>query len=99
LADGDTMKKNVIYISEAEALACGLTVLLECVHEGAEIVVESGHIPVAVIHSPVPPRQSISECIALLPEHSTAVMDADFANDVALAIESHRRPLEPLTWD
>jgi guanylate kinase len=83
------MKKNVIYISEAEALASGLTVLLALVLQGAEIVVESGHIPVAVFHAP-PPRQSISERIARLPEHSTAVMDADFANDVALAIESHR---------
>jgi len=54
---------------------------------------------VAVIHAPAPPRRTISECIALLPEDSTAVMDADFANDVAAAIESHREPLEPPAWD
>jgi hypothetical protein len=54
---------------------------------------------VAVIHSPVPPRRSISECIALLPEDSTATIDADFARDVEAAVESHREPLEPPAWD
>ena len=71
------------------------------VRAGAEVVIESesGKLPVAVIHLPVPPRRSISECIALLPEDSTAVMDADFAMDVEAAIESHREPLEPPAWD
>ena len=36
---------------------------------------------------------------ALLPEDSTAVMDADFAKDVESAIASHREPLEPPAWD
>jgi hypothetical protein len=45
-----------------------------------------------MIHAPVPLRRTISECIALLPEDSTAVMDADFAKDVEVAIESHREP-------
>jgi hypothetical protein len=54
---------------------------------------------VAVIHAPVPRRRSISESIALLPEDSTAVMDADFAKDVESAIASHREPLEPPAWD
>ena len=66
---------------------------------GAEIVIESGKLPVAVIHAPTPPRRSISECIALLPEDSPAVMDADFAKDVEAAVESHREPLEPPSWD
>jgi hypothetical protein len=69
------------------------------VRAGSEIVIESGALPVAVIHAPVPPRRSISECIALLPEESPAVMDADFAKDVEAAIESHREPLEPSAWD
>jgi len=54
---------------------------------------------VAVIHAPVPPRRSISECIALLPEDSTATIDPDFARDVEAAVESHREPLEPPAWD
>lgn len=55
---------------------------------GAEVVIESDKLPVAVVHAPAPPRRTISECIALLPEDSTAVMDSDFAKDVEAAIQS-----------
>ena len=92
------MADHVIHISEAEA-ASDFSGLLARVRAGAEIVMESGKLPVAVIHAPLPPRRTISECIALLPEDSTAVMDADFAKDVEAAIESHREPLEPPAWD
>jgi hypothetical protein len=84
------MADHVIHISEAEAASD---------FAGAEVVIASGKLPVAVIHAPAPPRRTISECIALLPEDSTAVMDADFAKDVEAAIESHREPLEPPAWD
>jgi antitoxin (DNA-binding transcriptional repressor) of toxin-antitoxin stability system len=92
------MADDVIHISEAEA-ASDFAALLARVRAGAEVVIESGKLPVAVIHAPTPPRRTISECIALLPEDSTAVMDADFANDIEAAIESHREPLEPPSWD
>jgi len=92
------MVDYVIHISEGEA-ASDFTGLLARVRAGAQVVIESGKLPVAVIHAPAPPRRSISECIALLPEDSTAVMDADFAKDVQAAIESHREPLEPPAWD
>ena len=92
------MAEPVIHISEAEAASDFASVLAR-VRAGAEIVIESGKLPVAVIHAPVPPRRSISECIALLPEDSTAVMDAEFAKDIEAAIESHREPLEPPAWD
>ncbi len=85
-------------MTEAEA-ASDFAGLLARVRAGAEIVIESGKLPVAVIHAPVPPRRSISECIALLPEDSTATIDADFARDVEAAVESHREPLEPPAWD
>lgn len=92
------MADRVIHISEAEA-ARDFAGLLARVRAGAEVVIESGQLPVAVIHSPAPPRRSISECIALLPENSSAIMDADFAKDVEAAIERHREPLEPPAWD
>ena len=92
------MADHVIHISEAEA-ASNFADVLARVRAGAEVVIESGKLPVAVIHAPAPPRRPISECIALLPEDSTAVMDADFAKDVEAAIESHREPLEPPAWD
>ena len=90
----------VIHISEEDA-ASNFASVLARVRAGAEVVIESkgGKVPVAVIHAPVPPRRSISECIALLPKDSTAVMDADFAKDVEAAIDSHREPLEPPAWD
>jgi antitoxin (DNA-binding transcriptional repressor) of toxin-antitoxin stability system len=92
------MADHVIHISEADAVR-DFAGLLARVRAGAEVVIESGKLPVAVIHSPVPPRRSISECMALLPEDSTATIDADFAKDVEAAVESHREPLEPPAWD
>jgi antitoxin (DNA-binding transcriptional repressor) of toxin-antitoxin stability system len=92
------MADHVIRISEAEATSNFAEVLAH-VRAGSEVVIESGALPVAVIHAPDPPRRTISECIALLPEDSTAIMDADFAKDVEAAIESHREPLEPPAWD
>lgn len=83
------MADRMIHISEAEA-ALDFARLLARVRAGEEIVIESGHLPVAVIHTPIPPRRSISECIALLPENSPATMDGDFASDVEAAIASHR---------
>ncbi len=92
------MADHVIHISEADA-ARDFRELLARVRAGAEVVIESGKLPVAVIHAPVPARRSISECIALLPEGSTATIDADFAKDVEAAVESHREPLEPPSWE
>jgi antitoxin (DNA-binding transcriptional repressor) of toxin-antitoxin stability system len=89
---------HVIHISEADAVS-DFAGLLARVRAGAEIVIESDKLPVAVIHAPVPPRRSISECIALLPEDSTATIDADFAKDVEAAVEGHREPLDPPAWD
>ena len=85
------MADHVIHISEAEAASDFASVLAR-VRAGVEIVIdsdsESGKLPIAVIHAPVAPRRTTSECIALLPEDSTAVMDADFARDVEAAIAS-----------
>jgi antitoxin (DNA-binding transcriptional repressor) of toxin-antitoxin stability system len=92
------MADHVIRVSEAEA-ASDFAGLLARVRAGAEVVIESGQLPVAVVHAPVPPRRSIFECIALLPEHSTATIDADFAKDVGAAVASHNEPLEPPAWD
>jgi antitoxin (DNA-binding transcriptional repressor) of toxin-antitoxin stability system len=92
------MADHVIHVSEAEA-AGNFAGILARVRAGAEVVIESGKLPIAVIHAPVPPRRSISECIALLPEDSIATIDADFARDVEAAVESHREPLEPPAWD
>ena len=93
------MADHVIHISEAEA-ARDFGKLLERVRAGAEVVIESGKLPVAVVRPAEPHIRLLSESLRLAREHaSTATMDADFARDVEAAIESHREPLNPPTWD
>ena len=88
----------MIHISETEA-ARDFGGLIARVRTGAEIVIEKDNLPVAVLHSPAPPRRSIEECIALLPEDSRAVIDEDFARDVEAAVACHPEPLNPPAWD
>lgn len=92
------MPKHVIHISDKEA-ANDFPSLLDRVRNGAEIVIEHDARPVAVVRSAEPVRRTISECIALLPEDSTATIDPDFARDVEAAVESHREPLNPPEWE
>jgi hypothetical protein len=35
----------------------------------------------------------------LLPEDSTATIDADFAKDVEAAVATHREPLDASVWE
>jgi antitoxin (DNA-binding transcriptional repressor) of toxin-antitoxin stability system len=92
------MAKNVIHISEAEATN-DFASLMARVREGAEVIIEKDARPVGVLHAAEPVRRTISEYIALLPEDSTATVDADFAKDVEAAVESHREPLNPPAWE
>jgi antitoxin (DNA-binding transcriptional repressor) of toxin-antitoxin stability system len=87
-----------IHISAAEA-ARDFAALLAQVRGGAEVIIVDGPLTVAVLHTPAPPRRSIEECIALLPENSPATIDEDFARDVAEAVAAHREPLNPPAWD
>ncbi len=93
------MSKRVIRISENEAATTNVATLLAHVRAGAEVVIENGSRPLAVLCLPEPVRRTLSECIALLPAGSTATVDADFAKDVAAAVESHNEPLNPPSWD
>lgn len=87
-----------IHIPEAEA-ARNFAALMAHIRAGAEVVIQNGAFPVAVLHAPVPPRRTIEECVALLPEDSPATIDEDFARDVAAAVAAHREPLTPPAWD
>jgi len=93
------MGKHVIHISEEEAAVTNVATLLVHVRAGAEVIIENGMRPVAVLNPAEPVPRTISECIALLPEGSTATVDPDFARDVAAAVDSRREPLNPPTWD
>jgi antitoxin (DNA-binding transcriptional repressor) of toxin-antitoxin stability system len=87
-----------VHISEVEA-ARDFAGLLAKVRAGVEVVIESDSNPVAVLRVPAPSRRSIEECIALLPAGSKAIIDEDFAGDVASAVAAHREPLNPPAWD
>jgi len=86
------------HISEAEAIRDFAGVLAR-IRTGAEVVIESGNHAIAVVQPSTPPRRTISECLALLPEDSTSVMDDDFAADVQEFVDSHREPLDTSAWD
>jgi antitoxin (DNA-binding transcriptional repressor) of toxin-antitoxin stability system len=92
------MARQVIHISELEA-ASNFAALLARVRAGVEVVIEHDSQPVAVVHPAELVRRTISECIALLPEDSTATIDADFAKDVEAAVESHREALDSSAWE
>lgn len=91
-----------IHMSEADA-ARDFAALMARVRAGAEVVIENGTLPVAVIHTPVPPSRAISECIALAKKHEeetgeAPVLDADFAADVEEIIRN-RKPWNPPAWE
>jgi prevent-host-death family protein len=93
------MADHVIHVSEAEA-ASDFSKLMERVRAGAEVVIESHNLPVAVVRPAEPHVHLLSESLRLAREHaSTATMDADFARDVEAAIASHREPLDSPAWD
>jgi len=91
--------KDVIHISEAEVASKFASLRWPAFVQARKVVIENDARPVGVLHPAEPVRRTISECIALLPEDSTATIDADFAKDVEAAIESHREPLNPPAWD
>jgi antitoxin (DNA-binding transcriptional repressor) of toxin-antitoxin stability system len=93
------MADHVIHISEAEA-ASDFRKLLERVRAGAEVVIESDKLPIAVVRPAEPLVRLLSESLRLAREHaSTATLDVNFASDVEAAIASHREPLDPPGWD
>jgi len=73
------------------------------VRAGAEVVIEDGARPVAVIRAPSLPRRSIAESLALAEASSkelgyTPVMDADFAADMEEIIRN-RKPRRTSAWE
>jgi antitoxin (DNA-binding transcriptional repressor) of toxin-antitoxin stability system len=94
-----SVNNPVIHLSEAEAAATNVTSLLARVRAGTEIIIEDEKRPIAVFRAAEPVRRTITECIALLPEDSTATIDFEFSKDVNAAIESQLEPLNPPSWD
>ena len=92
------MELQVLHITEAD-LVRDVRAVLQRVESGAEIIIERDAQPVAVLRAASPVRRTISECIALLSDDSSATIDPDFAKDVDAAIAARREPLEPPLWE
>ena len=96
------MAKDVIHVSELEA-ANDFSTLMARVRAGAEVLIESGKRPVAILHAAEPVRRNISECIALAKAHEeetgkAPILDEEFARDVVETLR-HRKPWNPPAWE
>jgi antitoxin (DNA-binding transcriptional repressor) of toxin-antitoxin stability system len=92
-----------VHITEAE-LARDVHAVLEKVRQGEEVIIKEGYRRVAVIKPIEGPGRSIDECIALARAYEerlgyVPVPDPDFAKDVQSAIDAHREPFDPPSWD
>jgi antitoxin (DNA-binding transcriptional repressor) of toxin-antitoxin stability system len=93
---------ETIRISEAEA-AANFARLMAHVRAGAEVIIESGSAPVALVRATAAPRRSVSESIALAEARSKKlgfkpVMDAGFAADMEEIIRN-RKPRDSSAWN
>lgn len=88
-----------VHMTEAE-VARDLHEVIAKVQQGAEVVVEQDHRPVAVIRSPQPKGRRLSECIAIAEARgSAATVDQGFMKDVEEGIASRSQPWSPPAWE
>ncbi len=86
-------------MTEAEVVR-DFALVLEKLRQGAEVVVEQNHRPVAVIKPVKGPGRMLSQCLALAEAHgSTAILDDSFGRDLEEIIESRRESLDASRWD
>ena len=91
-----------VHISEAE-LERDLHAVLEKVRQGAEVIVERNHQPLAVLRAATPQRRTISDCIALAQQREkerghAVTLDPEFAAEVERIVRN-RKPWNPSSWD
>ena len=89
-------------MSEAE-LARDLHAVLEKVRDGAEVIVEHEHRPVARITPVRGPGRTLSEAIAIAKQREkergyAVTLDPEFATDVEEVVRN-RQPWNPPSWD
>jgi hypothetical protein len=90
---------GTLRITEAE-LARDIHAVPAKVQEGAEVIVEQDHRPVAVIRTAHAKGRLLSECIALAEARgSTVTLDEGFMKDVEEGIASRSQPWNPPSWE
>jgi antitoxin (DNA-binding transcriptional repressor) of toxin-antitoxin stability system len=88
-----------VHMTEAEA-ARDFHAVMARVREGAEVVIDEGHRPVAVIRTPADGGRLLSECIALAEARgSRATLDDGFMKDVEEGIAGRSQPWNPASWE
>jgi antitoxin (DNA-binding transcriptional repressor) of toxin-antitoxin stability system len=88
-----------VRMSDAEVTS-NFAAVLEKLKQGAEVVVEQDHRPVAVIRLPHRSGRSISECIASAKASGSKVtLDGGFAADVEEGIRDRQEPWNPPSWE
>ena len=88
-----------LHMSEAE-VARNLHEVLAKVRQGAEVVIEQDHQPIAVIRPPLRKGRLLSECIALADRlGSKATPDEGFMRDVEEGIAERSQPWNPPPWE
>ncbi|SRR5579871_5273970 len=99
LSDGMITAMIQLHMTAAE-VAGNFPDVLAKVREGAEVLVEHDHQPVAVIRSSKPMGRPISECIASArASGSNVTLDGEFAADVEDGIRSRQGEWNPPSWD
>jgi len=96
------MEHDVLHVSAAEAIR-DIASILDRVEQGAEVIVEKGLRPVALIQPAPRAGRLLSECIALAKAYEeetgrAPTLDDQFAKDLDEIIASRREPLES-RWD
>lgn len=97
------MAKDIIHVSEKEATS-NFGLLLARVREGAEVIIEHGALPIAVVRPAEHLRgRLISESIALAEAHAKELgfeptIDPEFAADLREIINS-RKPRDLSAWE
>jgi antitoxin (DNA-binding transcriptional repressor) of toxin-antitoxin stability system len=93
---------DTIHISEEEA-ARDFAGLMARVRAGAEVIIESGSSPIALVRPASPQHRTLSESIAIAEARTrergyAAVMDPEFAADMEEIIRN-RKPRDTSAWD
>jgi antitoxin (DNA-binding transcriptional repressor) of toxin-antitoxin stability system len=88
-----------VHMTEAEVTR-DFAAVLQKIQQGAEVIVEQDHRPVAVIRPPKRSGRPISECIASAKAGGSKVtLDGGFAADVEEGIGERQKPWNPPSWD
>jgi antitoxin (DNA-binding transcriptional repressor) of toxin-antitoxin stability system len=92
-----------VHMSEGEVTK-DFGAVLDTIRQGAEVVVERNHEPVAIIRAAQGPGVPIDAAIELARAYEerlgvSPTPDEDFATDVQAVVDAHRQPLSPPAWD